>query len=96
MTINPIPNIAIQHSFDIKLEKNIESEETRAIEDSSESDKSKPEANQQNIVKKEATTNSSKDGDIGSETYNAKGYLAREVIPEAMDKQQGSSINLIV
>lgn len=96
MNIAPIPNMAIQQSYDIKLEKDIEAEEIRAIEGSGESDGSKLETNRQNIVKKEATTDSSNDGDIGLETYNAKGNLTREIPPEAMEKQQGSSINLVV
>jgi len=96
MNIDSIPNMAIQQSFDSKLEKNIEAEETRAIEGSGESDGSKLETNRQNIVKKEATTDSSNDGDTGLETYNAKGHLTREISPEAREKQQGSSINLVV
>ncbi|MFC1535022.1 hypothetical protein ACFL7M_16850 [Thermodesulfobacteriota bacterium] len=96
MNINPIPNMAIQQSFDIKLEKNIETEETRTIEGSGESNGSKLETNRQNNVKKEANTDSSIDGDRGLENYNTKGNLTREIPPEAMEKQQGSSINLVV
>ena len=93
MNIGAIPYMAIQQSVDIKLEKNVEAEETRAIEGSGESGGSKLETNGQNIVQKEATADSSNDGDIEYETYNAKGNLTRKVPPESMEKQQGGPIN---
>ena len=76
--------------------KNIEDEEGRTIESSGENDGSEFETNRQNIVKKEGTTDSSNNGDIGLETYNTKGHLTRDVPHKAMEKKQGSSNNIVI
>jgi len=75
MIIDSLGNLPPPQALDVKLEKNLETEEPRAIEDSEKGNDSTLDNNKQNIANNQVDKDIIKSGDIERETYNAQGNM---------------------
>jgi hypothetical protein len=79
-----------------KSKKENPPEETRTVEDISESQDSKLNVDKQNIEKRECVDNEAKGHAAESRTYDAAGNLSRSITAGGISGGQGKQIDLII
>jgi len=79
MIIDSLGNLPPPQALDAGLEKNLETEEPRAIEDSEKGNDSTLDNNNQNIENNQVDKDIIKGGDTKRNTYNAQGNIAKEL-----------------
>ena len=96
MMTDAIKSMPVPQAPDIKVKQDLETEEPRAVEDSDKSGDSNLDSSSQNVAKQSAGMDVSEDSGVGTESYNAKGYLVNESSPRQDTGQPQGSISLIV
>jgi len=94
MNIDSFSNMPYSQTIDVKLEKNSEAVEPRAIEDSGESENSRLDIDRQNVAKK--TDDFTKDRDNELNTYNAKGDLTKKMPSDDVTDRRQGAVDLVV
>jgi len=96
MIIDSLGNLPPPQALDGRLEKNLETEEPRAIEDSEKGNDSTLDNNKQNIENNQVDKDIIKSGDTERETYNAQGNIAKELSSGNYTNHQQEIIDVLV
>jgi hypothetical protein len=94
--INTTGATQIPPADNAKSEKENPPEETRPVEDISESQDSKLDVDKQNIEKRECVDNEAKDHATEPRTYDAAGNLSGSITAGGISGGQGKQIDLII
>ena len=79
MIIDSLGNLPPPQALDVEPERNPETEEPRAIEDSEKGNDSTLDNNKQNIANNQVDKDIIRSDDIQRERYNAQGNIAKEL-----------------
>ena len=96
MIIDSLGGLPPPQTLAIKLEKKLETEEPRAIEDSEKGNDSTLDSNKQNIANRQADKDIINSGNIEYNTYNAQGNIVDELSSGGYNDRQNELIDVLV